>query len=82
MPIVLHILFIILILLCGFVVYGAWQKDFGRKHYLMVKRYFPDLLPLMSKDINRYELIYKIMVTSVLFILSVMYIFFLLKLQS
>ena len=74
----LHITFIVCILLFIFIVYGAWFKDFGQKHYEIVRR-FPFFSVFMPKTVRAYVIVYKVQVVTSLLVLIIAYIFLLIR---
>jgi hypothetical protein len=76
MIIFLHIAFISMILFSIWLVYGAWFKDFGERHYDGTKRDFPPFL-LWPKDLSTYVKIYKAQSNFILLFVIALYILYL-----
>ena len=75
MIVVNHILSIACIVLLIYLVHGAWFRDFGKKHYEMVRKNFFDL-PFTKKWLLGWAISYTILVTFSLFSLVFIYVYF------
>ena len=73
--IIVHITLITFFLLSIYLVYGAWKKDFARKHYEIIQHYYPSFF-LWPKRLSMYTIIYKMLVFFSLLLSIALYILF------
>ena len=73
-----HIPYILLMLLLLFVAYGAFFKDWGRKHYELTRR-IPFFSMFMPHELRDYVIIYKVLIITPLLIIISFYIFLIIR---